>query len=49
MATLDPYLNFHGNCEEAFMYYKFAFGGEFTMLSRFSEMPPQDGMELSEN
>jgi len=48
MATLDSYLNLHGNCEEAFMYYKSAFGGEFTMLSRFSEMPPQEGMKLSE-
>ena len=48
MATINPYINFHGNCEEAFMHYKSVFGGEFAMLSRFSEMPPQEGMELSE-
>jgi PhnB protein len=48
MATVNAYINFQGNCEEAFNYYKTVFGSEFTMLNRFSEMPPQDGMELSE-
>ena len=48
MASLHAYINFDGNCEEAFNYYKSVFGTEFIMLSRFSEMPPQDGMELSE-
>ena len=48
MATVNAYINFQGNCEEAFNYYKTVFGGEFTMLDRFSEMPPQEGMELSE-
>lgn len=47
MATINSYINFNGNCEEAFNYYKGMFGGEFSMLSRFSEMPPQEGMELS--
>ncbi len=46
MATLDPYITFKGNCEEAFMHYKSIFGGEFSMLNRFSEMPPQEGIEL---
>ena len=31
---INPYLNFDGNCEEAFNFYKKAFGGDFTMLSR---------------
>lgn len=47
MATVNAYINFNGNCEEAFNYYKTVFETEFAMLSRFSEMPPQDGMELS--
>lgn len=47
MATIDSYINYDGNCEEAFNYYKTVFGGEFSMFSRFSEMPPQEGMELS--
>lgn len=37
------YLNFNGNCEEAFNYYKSLFGGEFTYVGRFNEMPPQEG------
>lgn len=48
MATVNAYINFNGNCEEAFNYYKTVFGNEFIMLSRFSEMPPQEGMELSD-
>ena len=39
--TINPYLTFDGNCEEAFNYYKSVFGGEFAMLNRFAEMPPQ--------
>jgi len=46
--TINPYLTFLGNCEEAFNYYKTVFGGEFTYLGRFSEMPPQEGVTLSE-
>ena len=42
MAEVHPYLNFLGNCEEAFNYYKSVFGGEFTTKVRFSEMPPSD-------
>ncbi len=42
--TVNPYLNFNGNCEEAFNFYKYVFGGEFSYLGRFNEMPPQDGM-----
>jgi len=49
MATLNPYMTFTGNCEEAFNYYKKVFGGEFTSLSRFGEMPPQDGYNVPED
>lgn len=49
MATVNPYLTFLGNCEEAFKFYKSVFGGEFSSLSRFSEMPPQEGMTLPED
>jgi len=38
MAQLNPYINFNGNAEEAFTFYKSVFGGEFSRLSRFSEM-----------
>jgi len=43
MATINPYLTFTGNCEEAFKFYKSVFGGEFTYLGRYKEMPPMQG------
>jgi PhnB protein len=47
MATLDLYLSFSGNCEEAFNFYKSVFGGDFSVLSRYSEMPGGD--EIAED
>lgn len=47
MATVNVYLNFNGNCEEAFNFYKSAFGGEFRHVGRFKDMPPQDGKTAS--
>ncbi|WP_017258780.1 VOC family protein [Pedobacter arcticus] len=44
MATVNTYLTFDGNCEQAFEFYKSAFGGEFKDLTRFGEMPPQEGI-----
>lgn len=40
MATLNPYLNFNGNTEEAFNFYRSVFGGEFSNFLRFKDMPP---------
>jgi PhnB protein len=37
MPTINPYLNFAGNTEEAFNFYKSIFGGEFAMLQCFGE------------
>jgi PhnB protein len=39
MATINPYLNFNGNTEEAFNFYKQVFGGEFASLQRIKETP----------
>jgi PhnB protein len=39
MATINPYLNFNGNTEEAFNFYKSVFGGEFAMVMRFKDEP----------
>ena len=39
MATINPYLNFKGNTEEAFNFYKSVFGGDFSSLVRFKDMP----------
>lgn len=38
---INPYLNFSGNCEEAFELYHSTLGGDIE-ISRFSEMPPDD-------
>lgn len=48
MATINPYLNFPGNTEEAFNFYKSVFGGEFTMIQRFKETPEADKIPASE-
>jgi PhnB protein len=49
MATVNVYLTFNGNCEEAFTFYKSVFGGEFPYLGRFGEMPPmEDGKKMGE-
>lgn len=37
MATMSPYLNFNGNTEEAFNFYKSVFGGEFLAVMRFKD------------
>jgi PhnB protein len=47
MPKLNTYLNFAGNAEEAFTFYRSVFGGEFTSCVRFKEMP-MDGVRLSE-
>jgi PhnB protein len=39
MITINPYLNFPGNTEEAFNFYKSIFGGEFVMIQRFGDTP----------
>ncbi|MEO6683085.1 MAG: VOC family protein [Ginsengibacter sp.] len=48
MATTNVYLNFNGNCEEAFNFYKSVFGGEFTYMGRFSDMPESEDYKVSE-
>lgn len=39
MKTMNPYLNFNGNAEEAFNFYRSVFGGEFVSLQRFKDTP----------
>ena len=38
MATINPWINFNGNAEEAFTFYKSVFGGEFAMIARFKDL-----------
>ncbi|MEX2593846.1 MAG: VOC family protein [Anditalea sp.] len=44
MTTVNVYLTFNGNCEEAFNFYRSVFGGEFSYIGKFGDMPPQEGM-----
>ena len=48
MTTVNVYLNFDGQCEEAFSFYKSVFGGEFSYIGRFNEMPQDENIKLSE-
>ena len=43
MLTVNSYITFNGNCEEAFLFYKSVFGGSFSYFGRFKEMPMPDG------
>jgi PhnB protein len=38
MALINPHINFNGNAEEAFTFYKSVFGGEFTKIMRFKDL-----------
>ncbi|MCE9628851.1 MAG: VOC family protein [Candidatus Vogelbacteria bacterium] len=38
MTTINPWINFNGNAEEAFTFYKSVFGGEFTKIVRFKDL-----------
>lgn len=38
MTIINPWINFNGNAEEAFTFYKSVFGGEFTKIVRFKDL-----------
>lgn len=48
MNSLNPYLNFNGNTEEVFNFYKSVFGGEFAMVMRFGDTPGCENMPETE-
>jgi len=48
MATINPYINFNGNAEEAFNFYKSVFGGEFETIVRFKDIA-SDEFPVPEN
>jgi len=41
MTTINPYLTFNGNCEEAFNFYKSVFEGDFSYIGKFKDMPSE--------
>ncbi len=46
--TINAYLNFNGNCREAFEFYQSVFGGEFNNLATFEEMPADTPVDESD-
>ena len=48
MAQINPHINFNGNAEEAFTFYKSVFGGEFTKIIRFKDIAGPE-FPVSEN
>lgn len=38
MKAINPWINFNGNAEEAFTFYKSVFGGEFAKIVRFKDI-----------
>lgn len=42
MPSLNPWINFNGNAEEAFTFYKSVFGGEFTKVVRFKDIASEE-------
>lgn len=46
-TTVNAYLSFNGNCEEAFNFYRSVFGGKFVNFTRFKDAPPMGDKPLS--
>ena len=42
MAFINPHINFNGNAEEAFTFYKSVFGGSFSKIMRFKDIASED-------
>lgn len=48
MALINPHINFNGNAEEAFNFYKSVFGGEFAMIMHFKDLAGAES-QVNEN
>jgi PhnB protein len=48
MAIINPHINFNGNAEEAFNFYKSVFGGSFAKVMRFKDLSAA-GFQMAEN
>lgn len=48
MAHINPHINFNGNAETAFGFYKSVFGGEFSKVVRMKDLASAD-FEVSPN
>lgn len=48
MTTVNPYIYFNGNCEEAFNFYKVAFRKDITYIGRYKDVPKTDRQMFQE-
>jgi len=48
MRTINPWINFNGNAEEAFTFYRSVFGGEFAKIIRFKDLA-NDEFQVADN
>ncbi|MCK7553729.1 VOC family protein [Chitinophaga sedimenti] len=48
MRAINPWINFNGNAEEAFTFYKSVFAGDFTKIVRFKDLASDD-FQVPEN
>jgi PhnB protein len=46
MLKVNIYLTFNGTCEEAFIFYKSVFGGEFQFIGRYKDVPQSDSQNF---
>ena len=42
MKAINPWINFNGNAEEAFTFYRSVFGGEFSKIIRFKDISSEE-------
>jgi len=48
MRSINPWINFNGNAEEAFTFYKSVFGGEFAKIIRYKDLASAE-FQVAEN
>lgn len=49
MAKVNPYITFNGDCEQAFLFYKSVFGGEFAHFGRYGDMPSTEDCQAADD
>ena len=48
MIEVSPFLQFNGECEAAFLFYRSVFGNEFEFLYRYKDIPSEGALSESE-
>ncbi len=49
MTTINPYIHFNGNAEEAFLFYQSVFGGTFSKIIRFKDISIDASVPITED